>query len=603
MKFLVFGINGWIGGMFKTILDNKNIEYVSADCRAENVEQVNDLILRTSPTHIISFIGRTNGVHNGKTFTTIDYLEQKGRVFENVRDNLFSPIVLAILSKKHNIHFTYLGTGCIFSYDTEHTQENGFTEDDKPNFFGSSYSTVKGFTDQLMHMFDNVLNLRIRMPISGDVNPRNFITKITTYEKICSIPNSMTVLDELLPLALDMMIQQKTGTINLTNPGVISHNEILEMYREIVDPQFQWKNFSLEEQAKILAADRSNNFLDTTKLEELYPNVLSIKDSVRQTLYEIKKHTLTNILVTGGCGFIGSNFINIMHDRYPNLKFINIDAIHYCADVNNVKEHIRLGDRYKLIIGDIQDHDIYKIMKDNRVKYVVHFAAMSHVDGSFKYPQSYIDNNIKATLHMLDAAKNYDKLAKFIHISTDEVYGDYTEEHVNESAMTHPTNPYSASKLGAEAMATAYYYSFKVPVIITRGNNVFGPNQYHEKVVPKFIKMLKDDKKCTIHGAGSVERTFIYVDDVVNALDRLIERGQIGEIYNIGSENKISVLNLTKLLVTKIKDESPSEWIEYVEDRVYNDKHYNINYDKIMKLDWEPKISLNEGIDKCIEFY
>jgi 3,5-epimerase/4-reductase len=211
---------------------------------------------------------------------------------DNVRDNLFSPMVLAMLCHKHNIHFTYLGTGCIFKYDDEHPMGNesiGFTEESLPNFFGSGYSVVKGYTDELMHLFeDTVLNLRIRMPITDKLEPRNFITKITTYEYICSIPNAMTVLDELLPYALDMAKKGITGTINLTNPGLVSHNEILEMYREIVDPSFTWKNFSQQEQAKILAADRSNNCLDTSKLKEMFPEVKHIKDSVRETLERMK---------------------------------------------------------------------------------------------------------------------------------------------------------------------------------------------------------------------------------------------------------------------------------------------------------------------------
>lgn len=182
-----------------------------------------------------------------------------------------------------------MGTGCIFKYDEMHpfgVEENGFTEYSQPNFFGSSYSIVKGFTDRLIKSYDNVLNLRIRMPITGNKNGRNFITKITTYEKICSVPNSMTVLPVLLPLVLDMMTNKTVGTINLTNPGLVSHNEILEMYRELVDPNFTWNNFSQEEQRKILAADRSNNYLDTTRLETLFPNVMHIKEAVRLCLRE-----------------------------------------------------------------------------------------------------------------------------------------------------------------------------------------------------------------------------------------------------------------------------------------------------------------------------
>ena len=289
MKVIVFGHKGWIGSMMCALLEKEEaIDIVRPTIRANHPSQIEDLIVKEQPTHIMSFIGRTHGSIGDKQYTTIDYLEQPGKLDDNVRDNLFSPLTLAILCKRHNIHFTYLGTGCIFSYDNKHPfadEGTGFGESDTPNFTGSGYSTVKGYTDQLMQLFsDNVLNLRIRMPITSKHEPRNFITKITTYERICSIPNSMTVLDELLPYALDMAKQSITGTYNFTNPGLISHNEILDMYRELVDPEFTWKNFTLEEQAKILAADRSNNCLDTTKIKTLYPEIMSIKESVREVL-------------------------------------------------------------------------------------------------------------------------------------------------------------------------------------------------------------------------------------------------------------------------------------------------------------------------------
>jgi len=203
-------------------------------------------------------------------------------------------MILSLLSKKYNFHFTYLGTGCIFEFDKDHPfgeEVDGFTEDSLPNFFGSSYSIVKGFTDQLMHLVDDsVLNVRIRMPITDEFNSRNFITKITNYAKICSVPNSMTVLNELLPLMIDMAKNNVTGTVNLTNPGLITHNEILEMYKEIVDPQFVWENFTIEEQNRILDSGRSNNFLDTTKLQTLYPEVKSIKESVREILHKMAEN-------------------------------------------------------------------------------------------------------------------------------------------------------------------------------------------------------------------------------------------------------------------------------------------------------------------------
>ena len=288
MKFLLYGVNGWIGSKVFKLLQGENIDVIAGECRVNDIVELENEIKKVSPTHVISLIGRTHGTYNDKVYGTIDYLEQPGKLVENVRDNLFSPMVLSLFAQKYNFHFTYLGTGCIFEYDNNHPfgeEKNGFTEESLPNFFGSSYSIVKGFTDQLMHLVeDNVLNVRIRMPITDEFNGRNFITKITNYEKICSVPNSMTVLNELLPLMIDMAKNNVKGTVNLTNPGLITHNEILEMYKEIVDPSFTWKNFSIEEQSAILASGRSNNFLETIKLETMYPNVKNIKESVKEIL-------------------------------------------------------------------------------------------------------------------------------------------------------------------------------------------------------------------------------------------------------------------------------------------------------------------------------
>ena len=261
--------------MVTAILQSNQETVIEASARADHEKEVESEILLCSPDRILCFIGRTHG----PGYSTIDYLEQKGKLVDNVRDNLYSPLVLAILGKKYGIHVTYLGTGCIF---TDRPNETMFTEECLPNFFGSGYSTVKGFTDRLMHFFsDSVLNLRIRMPIVGFHHPRNFITKITTYDKICSIPNSMTVLEDMIPIMIQLATQETVGTVNLTNPGTISHNEILELYQAHVDPEFTWVNFTLEEQSKILLSERSNNELDTTRLRSLCPTVPTIQDSIK----------------------------------------------------------------------------------------------------------------------------------------------------------------------------------------------------------------------------------------------------------------------------------------------------------------------------------
>lgn len=276
MKWLVYGSKGWIGGMVCNFLIHIGENVVEAAARADHEVDVEHEVKTVCPDRIICLIGRTHG----PGYSTIDYLEQKGKLVENIRDNLYSPIVLALIGLKYGIHVTYLGTGCIF---TDKPDETKFTEESLPNFFGSGYSTVKGFTDRLMHFFPNsVLNLRIRMPIVGFHHPRNFITKITTYDKVCSIPNSMTILDDMIPIMIRLSTQKITGTVNLTNPGVISHNQILEMYRTYVDPSFTWKNFTIEEQSKILLSERSNNELDSSRLLELCPDVPSIHTSVER---------------------------------------------------------------------------------------------------------------------------------------------------------------------------------------------------------------------------------------------------------------------------------------------------------------------------------
>ena len=274
MKWLIYGSKGWIGGMVTRYLREQGETVFEARSRADHEDGVAADIEHFEPDRIVCLIGRTHG----PGYSTIDYLEQKGKLVENLRDNLFSPMCIALIAQNYGIHVTYLGTGCIFTYKED---KQTFEENDLPNFFGSGYSTVKGFTDRLMHFFSNtVLNLRIRMPIVGYHNPRNFVTKITSYEKICSIPNSMTVLEDMIPAMIQMAREEKTGTINLTNPGVISHNEMLELYQKHVDPSFEWKNFTQEEQAKILLSERSNNELVTGELQTLFPGIKNIKDSV-----------------------------------------------------------------------------------------------------------------------------------------------------------------------------------------------------------------------------------------------------------------------------------------------------------------------------------
>lgn len=283
MKILVFGARGWIGSQMTPLLAAAGFEVVEASARADDEVAVAALLDAERPDRVLSVIGRTRGGDVG----TIDFLEDEAKCHDklvlNLRDNLYGPLTLALACRARGVHFSYLGTGCIFSYAKEGQGEaEAFDEASDPNFFGSAYSVVKGYTDRLMRQVarDGVLQVRIRMPLTADRSPYNFITKITSYERICSVENSMTVLPTLLPVFVDLIRRAHRGTVNLTNPGTISHDRILEHYRRIVDGRFAWRNFTEAEQNEILRSRRSNNRLCTDELTRLYPDVPGIEEAV-----------------------------------------------------------------------------------------------------------------------------------------------------------------------------------------------------------------------------------------------------------------------------------------------------------------------------------
>ena len=301
---------------------------------------------------------------------------------------------------------------------------------------------------------------------------------------------------------------------------------------------------------------------------------------------------MKNLLITGGCGFIGSNFINYYFYKNKEVNIINLDAMYYCADENNINKEIRESSRYNLIKGNLCSYDLLvHVLESNKIDTIIHFAAQSHVEDSFTDAFKYTKDNILGTHTLLEACRLYNKINKFIHISTDEVYGESLlndgEEKKNEKSILCPTNPYAATKAGAELIAGSYKISFNMPIIITRGNNVYGKNQYPEKLIPRFISLLKEDKKVTIQGDGSNVRAFLHAIDVASALESILERGKIGEIYNIGrdEDKEYTVLEIAKILIKLIKDtEDYDKWIEYIEDRPFNDKRYYISNDKVKDL-------------------
>jgi len=314
------------------------------------------------------------------------------------------------------------------------------------------------------------------------------------------------------------------------------------------------------------------------------------------------------LLVTGCCGFIGSNFVNFYFNKNTNVEIVNLDAMYYCASEKNIDESIRKSNRYHLVKGNLCSFDlISNILDIYKIDTVIHFAAQSHVQNSFDNALQYTHDNVVGTHTLLEACRKYGKINRFIHISTDEVYGESmlseNEEKKHEGSVLCPTNPYAATKAAAELIAKSYYHSFKMPIIITRGNNVYGPNQYPEKLIPRFIEQLLNNKKVTIQGDGSNVRAFLHVNDVCSALKLVVEKGQIGEIYNIGSDDhhEYTVTQVAHILIEKIKGTKDYDnWVSYIEDRPFNDKRYYISNQKVKDLGWTIETNFDKGIDELI---
>jgi dTDP-glucose 4,6-dehydratase len=303
------------------------------------------------------------------------------------------------------------------------------------------------------------------------------------------------------------------------------------------------------------------------------------------------------ILVTGGLGFIGSNFIKHCLNSSTN-EIINVDKCDYMAREHNVPAH----PRYTYIRGDItEQYHMRHIFFTFKPDVVVHFAAQSCVTKSFDLAFEYTKDNVLGTHVLLESAKEYGKLKRFIHISTDEVYGEVGPTDVCcEQSPLNPSNPYSASKAAAELYVKAYLNMYGVPCIITRGNNVFGPQQYPEKVVPLFITQILNEKSATIHGDGSTRRNFIYVDDVSRAIFTILEKGEIGKTYNIGSLHEYSVLEIYE----KIKNIIGRGTAKFIKDpRPFNDSRYCIDSSGLRALGWKEDEDFDSRLADTVKWY
>lgn len=309
---------------------------------------------------------------------------------------------------------------------------------------------------------------------------------------------------------------------------------------------------------------------------------------------------MSKILVTGGAGFIGSNFIKYMLDKYSDYEIINLDALTYCGNLENLKD-IEDMDNYTFVKGDIRDKELVDDLV-SKVDYVINFAAESHVDRSIEDPEIFIKSNVLGTQVLLNAAKNLG-VEKYIQISTDEVYGTLGETgYFSETTPLQPNSPYSASKAGGDLITRAYFETFDLPVNITRCSNNYGPYQFPEKLIPLMISNALEDKKLPIYGDGKNIRDWLHVYDHCQAIDLVLHEGKLGEVYNIGGHNERQNIQIVKLILEALgKDES---LIEFVADRLGHDRRYAIDADKIRnELGWKPKYTFETGIKETIQWY
>lgn len=305
-----------------------------------------------------------------------------------------------------------------------------------------------------------------------------------------------------------------------------------------------------------------------------------------------------NLLVTGGCGFIGSNFIRHMLKKYPDYRIINIDKLTYAGNPDNLKD-IEDNSNYSFIRGDICDPEIVnKAMKN--MDYVVHFAAESHVDRSIDDGSIFVRTNILGTHTILESAHKHG-IKRLIHVSTDEVYGSITRGSFKETDILTPSSPYSSSKAGSDLLVQSYYITHKLPVIITRCTNNFGPYQYPEKLIPLFVTNLLENKKVPVYGTGQNIRDWIYVLDHCKAVDFVLHNGSIGEIYNIGGGAEKTNLEITDKIIEIIG--SDRSMIEYVKDRLGHDLRYSLDCSKLRELGWAPEHDFDEALEETVRWY
>lgn len=304
------------------------------------------------------------------------------------------------------------------------------------------------------------------------------------------------------------------------------------------------------------------------------------------------------LLVTGGAGFIGSNFIHYMLNNYPDCKIVNLDKLTYAGNLDNLKD-VENDQRYEFIHGDIRDKElVQKIYK--KVHGVVHLAAETHVDRSIMDAGEFVLTDVYGSFVLFEAMKSAN-IEFFIHVSTDEVYGSRDQGFFNEEDPLNPSSPYAASKAGADRLAYSYMVTYDLPIIILRPSNNFGPYQYPEKFIPLFVTNALEDENLPLYGKGTNIRDWLYVEDNCRAIEIVMGNGKLGEVYNVGANNEVKNIDIAKRIVTLLK--KPEDLIKFVSDRLGHDKRYALDCGKIHALGWKPEKNFEEALTFTIRWY
>lgn len=307
---------------------------------------------------------------------------------------------------------------------------------------------------------------------------------------------------------------------------------------------------------------------------------------------------MRRLLVTGGAGFIGSNFIRYLLGKYPDYKITNLDKLTYCGNSENLKEIAR-NRNYKFVKGDITDAKLVNELTEG-ADTIINFAAETHVDRSIKDASGFVKTNVFGTYTLLEAAKAK-KIGLFIQISTDEVYGSIPEGSFTEEDNLRPNSPYSATKAGADLLAGSYFVTYRLPVIITRSSNNFGPYQYPEKIIPLFITNAMANKKVPLYADGMNVRDWLFVIDNCEAIDVVMHKGEPGEVYNIGAGSETTNIELTRIILSLLG--KGEDLIEFVKDRPGHDKRYALDIAKVKSLGWSPRHSFRAALESTIDWY